>query len=81
MVEDARETQARDLFMWSVLQANEDLVRVFWMRCTKPVHMALLGAHLCRRMAKASRGSGVDKDLTLLSERMEQWAIGILDEV
>ena len=39
-----------DVFFWLVCHGNEEVARAIWPRCTKPVHTALLGAAICRKM-------------------------------
>ena len=53
MVREVSATRASDLFVWSALTGNERLMRLFWVRCEKPVHMALLCAHLFGKMGRA----------------------------
>ena len=42
--------------------------------------MALMGAHMAKRIARKCRAGQAQKNLTHQSERMQQWAIGVLEE-
>ena len=75
-VAESRTTTPRDLFIWSLIVGEEALARLMWVRCAKPVHMALLGAHMCARMAKGQAGAGLLKRAQDQERRVEQWALG-----
>ena len=80
MVSHSSRADPQDLFVWSALVGEERLAQLFWVRCAKPVHMALLGAHLYGWIAHRKEGTGVVDELRQLEERMESLAIGVLEE-
>ena len=79
-IDEGNRTTPRDLFMWSLIVGEEALARLLWVRCAKPVHMALLGAHMCARVAKGQAGAGLLKRARDQERRVEQWALGVMDE-
>lgn len=68
-----------DVFFWSLLHDNEAIAQAVWPKCSKPVHVALLGAAICKAMARYDD----NQKLHLLSraDRLESWASGTLDNV
>ena len=47
MIAESKGTMPRDLFFWSLVQGDEELAHALWRFCSKPLHMALLGARIC----------------------------------
>ena len=39
-----------DVFFWLICQGNEEMVRHMWARCALPVHVALLGSAIAKKM-------------------------------
>ena len=48
---ESNATRYSDLFVWSSLTGSERLMRLLWVRCEKPVHVALECSHLFGKMA------------------------------
>lgn len=45
-----------DLFFWATIMGNDSLCDLLWYKCQKPVHVALLGALICKVIAERSQG-------------------------
>ena len=41
-----------DLFCWSTIVGNEELAFALWPRCEKPLHVAIIGASICSKLAE-----------------------------
>jgi hypothetical protein len=71
-------TQEHDIFFWLVCQGNEEIARAVWARCKLPVHVALLGSAISRKMAavlvEPSKSQALER-----AQRMQEWAVGLLD--
>uniref|UniRef100_A0A7S3AMF8 TRPM SLOG domain-containing protein n=1 Tax=Haptolina ericina TaxID=156174 RepID=A0A7S3AMF8_9EUKA len=80
LAKESHHTGAEDLFIYSVLYGDEELARLFWVRCDKPVHMALLGSALCSRAIKSAAGTSMVGEITQHAERIETWAVRVLQE-
>eukprot|EP00316_Scyphosphaera_apsteinii_P022830 CAMPEP_0119346800 /NCGR_PEP_ID=MMETSP1333-20130426/108193_1 /TAXON_ID=418940 /ORGANISM="Scyphosphaera apsteinii, Strain RCC1455" /LENGTH=1308 /DNA_ID=CAMNT_0007359319 /DNA_START=65 /DNA_END=3991 /DNA_ORIENTATION=+ len=74
----SQEPNDTHLFLWALIFDDHrlQLTRIFWSRCDSPIRVALLGSHMCKRMAQGSFYAGV---LDLRAVTLEEWAIGVLD--
>ena len=70
-------TRPNDVFYWLTCHGNERMARDIWPHCDNPVHAALLGATICKRMAQVipQGQAGVE----LLGKHMQDWAYGALE--
>ena len=50
LVQKFRSPQTHDVFFWLVCQGDEEMARTVWPKCNLPVHVALLGAAICKKM-------------------------------
>ena len=66
-----------DLFCWSTIVGNEELAFALWPRCEKPLHVAIIGASICSKLAE--RVILGKSDLRDRASRMGSWAIGALE--
>ena len=71
-------TQVHDVFFWLICQGNEDMVRHVWARCAMPVHVALLGSAIAKKMAAVLPEPAKTRSRNL-AEALEDWAYGLLE--
>ena len=80
MLNEVPRTRPLDLLVWSTIACDETLVRIFWLKCKKPVHMALIASSISGKLARQLTGSGHEYEYQKLEERLEQLALGVLSE-
>ena len=74
----SRCTQAHDIFLWLVFHGNIELARHIWPLCALPIHVALLGVAVSKRVA----GLMTAQAAQLAAERaetLELWAFGAME--
>lgn len=62
------QTRAHDVFFWLALHGNGSLAKQLWPLCDLPIHIALLGSSICRKVEDES------KHIESLGGIMEGWA-------
>ena len=70
-------TRPNDVFYWLTCQGNETMARDVWPHCDNPVHAALLGAAISKKMATV-----IPQGQKAAEERARQytaWAVGAMD--
>ena len=78
MINEEQHTRPLDLLIWATMACDEQLARIFWLRCKKPVHTALLASSVSNKMARRLAGSGHEYDYQKFEERFDDLAIGVL---
>eukprot|EP00966_Prymnesium_polylepis_P267200 6172652-Prymnesium_polylepis.1 len=82
ILEASRSTQPHDVFFWLTFQGNLEAAEVIWPMCNVPVHVALLGSAVARKLAGAFMEELRDNDARnaeSCASAMEQWAIGAIE--
>ena len=70
--------QTHDVFFWLVCHGNEEIARTIWPHCARPIHVALLGAAISKKMAR-DLVHPASKLAMERAERMQEWAFGALE--
>ncbi|KAL1511236.1 hypothetical protein AB1Y20_006047 [Prymnesium parvum] len=70
------ETRAHDIFLWLMFQGNCSFAKKVWSHCDRPVHIALLGTAICRKLE--SQSELVYNDVSL-GDTVENWAYGAME--
>jgi len=71
--------RVHDLFYWAIMIGSDEFAYLLWQQCDKPAHTALLGSLLCKNIARRTSAGSAKNRLLERAERMEGWAVGILD--
>ena len=66
------QTRAHDVFFWLAFQGNGRIAKQLLPLCDLPVHIALLGSAICRKVAPSDESCS-------LAETMESWAYGAME--
>ena len=69
----------QDVFFWSVFAGADDIMLRTWERCDRPVQNAVLGVVIARHMLKKIRYGHFHYQILKRLERIETWAVGLLD--
>ena len=75
----SRAVSFRDLFLWSVLVGQDELMHEFWKRSESPLRVALMGARLARVMT--SRMQFGKAECFTRADVLESWAVGTLEAI
>lgn len=67
-----------DIFFWLICQGNEGLVRHMWAKCSLPVHVALLGSAIAKKMVSVLVEPAKTRSLNLANS-MQDWAYGLME--
>tara|TARA_B110001452_G_scaffold21628_1_gene17351 strand:+ start:612 stop:4946 length:4335 start_codon:yes stop_codon:yes gene_type:complete len=78
LVKKSNLPQTHDVFFWLVCHGNEEIARAIWPHCARPVHVALLGAAISKRMARDLVHPASNQALER-AERLQEWALGALE--
>ncbi|KAL1504852.1 hypothetical protein AB1Y20_008623 [Prymnesium parvum] len=79
VVQNAVSVTHRDVFFWSVFAGADEIMRLTWQRCTRPIHNAVLGVLIARHMLKKIRYGHFHYRVLERLENIENWAVGLLD--
>lgn len=76
--DDHRPTTYLDLFLWAVILGIDALILPLWGRCEQPVHVAILGASVARKVATSIYGAG-QGEMIERADYLEGLAAGCLN--